>query len=131
MPANLQLVPERHERTRRRNVRNRLPMVHTFKGTERLDANFEEGTINIVEQHKANKGTEGLTGSGKRPIGDQIEFGLGRTIAIWSDVVANILNPVGEEFTLLQLEGDTAVLHKDRRTYTLEVRQKSFQRRRP
>ena len=56
-------------------------------GMERPDANFEEGTIDIVERHKADKATKGLTGSGKRPIGDQIEFGLGRTIAIWSDVM--------------------------------------------
>jgi hypothetical protein len=95
-------------------------VVCTFKGTERLDANFEEGTINIVERHKANKGTEGLTGSGKRPIGDQIEFGLGRAIAIRSDVVT---------FTFLQLEGDT-VLQNDR-TYTLKIRQKSFKERQP
>ena len=62
-----------------------------------------------------------MTGSGKWPIGDQIEFGLGRAVAVRSDVVADILNPVGEEFTFLQLESDT-VLHKDR-TYTLEIRQ--------
>jgi hypothetical protein len=107
-------------------------MVCTFKGAERLDANFKEGTINIVERHKADKGTEGLTGIGKRPIGDQIESGLGRAIAVRSDVVADILNPVGEEFTFLQLEGDTGdtVLHKDRK-YKLELRQKSVQRRRP
>ena len=100
-----------------------------LRDKRQLDANFKEGTINIVEQHKANKGTEGLTGSGKRPIGDQIEFGLGRAIAIRSDVVADILNPVGEEFTFLQLESDT-VLHKDR-TYTFKIRQKSVKRRRP
>ena len=70
-----------------------------------------------------------MTGSGKWPIGDQIEFGLGRAVAVRSDVVADILNPVGEEFTFLQLESDT-VLHKDR-TYTLEIRQKSVKRRRP
>jgi hypothetical protein len=104
-------------------------MVCTFKGTERLDTNFKEGTINIVERHKADKGTEGWTGSRKRPIGDQIEPALGRTIAVRIDVVADILNPVGEEFTFLQLKGgpDT-VLHKGR-TYTFEIRQKSVQRR--
>jgi hypothetical protein len=69
-------------------------MVCTFKGTELLDANFKEGTINIVERHKADNGTEGLTGSGKRPIGDQIEYGHGRAIAVWCDVVADILDPV-------------------------------------
>ena len=46
-------------------------MMLTFEGTERLDSNLEERTIDIVERHKTNKGTKGLTGSGKRPIGDQ------------------------------------------------------------
>ena len=91
--------------------------------------NLEERAVDIVEEHKAHKGTERLTGSRERPIGDQIEFGLGRTVAIRSDVVADILNPVCEKFTLLQLESDT-VLHKDRAN-ALEVRQESVQRRGP
>ena len=72
-------------------------MVCTFEGAERLNANLEErAPIDIVEgRHKANKGTERLTDSRERPIGDQIEFGLGRTVAVRSDVVANILDPVG------------------------------------
>jgi hypothetical protein len=70
-----------------------------------------------------------LTGSGKWPIGDQIEFGLGRTVAVRSDVVADILYPVGDKCTLLQLKSDT-VLHKDRAN-AVEVCQESVQRRGP
>ena len=104
-------------------------MVRTFEGAEWLNVNLEERAVDIVEEHKAHKGTERLTGSRERPIGDQIEFGLGRTVAIRSDVVADILNPVCEKFTLLQLESDT-VLHKDRAN-AVEVCQESVQRRRP
>ena len=103
-------------------------MVHMFERAERLNANLEERAIDIVEGHKANKGTERLTGSRERPISDQIEFGLGRTVAIRSDVVADILDPVCEKFTLLQLKSDT-VLHKDRAN-AFEARQEmSVQRR--
>jgi hypothetical protein len=100
-----------------------------FEGAERLNANLEERAIDVVEGHKANKGTERLTSSRERgPISDQIEFGLGRTVAIRSDVVADILlDPVGEKFTLLQLKSDT-VLHKDRAN-AFEVCQESVQRR--
>jgi hypothetical protein len=63
-------------------------MVRTFERAERLNANLEERAIDIVEEHKANKGTERLTGSRVRSrISDQIEFGLGRTVANRSDVV--------------------------------------------
>ena len=88
-------------------------MMLAFEGMERLDSNLEQRTIVIAEQHKADKATERLTRSGKRPISDQIEFGFGRIVAGWDDVVANILNPVCEKFTLLQLESDM-VLHKDK-----------------
>ena len=104
-------------------------MTLAFKGTEGLDANLEERAIDIVEQHKVNKGTKRLASSRKRPIGDQIEFGFSRTAAIRSDVVANILDPVCEKFTFFQLESGT-VLHKDR-AHTFEVHQKSVQRRGP
>ena len=43
--------------------------------------------------------------------------------------MTDILNPVCEKFTLLQLESDT-VFRKDRAN-TFEVHQKSFQRRGP
>ena len=102
-------------------------MVRTLERAERLNVNLEERAIDVVEGHKADKGTERLTGSKERSISDQIEFGLGRTVAVRSDVVADILDPVGEKITLLQLESDT-VLHKDRAN-TFEVCQKSVQRR--
>jgi hypothetical protein len=57
-------------------------MVHMFERAERLNANLEERAIDIVEGHKANKGTERLTGSRERPISDQIQFELGRTVAV-------------------------------------------------
>jgi hypothetical protein len=80
--ADLQLVPKRHKQTRPRDIRNRLPMVRTLERAERLHANLEERAIYVVERHKANKGTERLTSSRERPISDQIEFGLGRTVAL-------------------------------------------------
>ena len=104
-------------------------MVRTLERGERLNANLEERAIDVVEGHKADKGTKRLTGSRERPISDQIEFGLGRTVAVRSDVVADILDPVGEKFTILQLKSDT-VLHKDRAN-AVEVCQESVQRRRP
>ena len=130
--ADLQLVPKRHEQTRPRDIRNRLPMVHTLEGVERLITRISKKgqPIDVVEGHMADKGTERLTGSRERPISDQIEFGLGRIVAVQSDVVADMLDPVCEKFTLLRLESDT-VLHKDRGANTFEVCQESVQRRGP
>jgi hypothetical protein len=45
-----------------------------------------------------------LTVCGQRPIGDQIELGFSGTIAVGSNVMANMFNSIGEEFALLQLE---------------------------
>ena len=80
--ADLQLVSKRHERTRPRDIRNRLPMVRTLERGERLNANLEERAIDVVEGHKADKGTKRLTGSRERPISDQIEFGLDRPVPL-------------------------------------------------
>ncbi len=53
-----------------------------------------------------------MTVSREWPIGNQVKFRLGRAIAIWGDVVAYILDAVGEEFTFLELEGYT-VFHEN------------------
>ena len=53
-----------------------------------------------------------MTVSREWPIGNQVKFRLGRAIAIWGDVVAYILDAVGEEFTFLELESHT-VFHED------------------
>ena len=106
-------------------------MVRMLERAERLNANLEErATEDVVEGHKADTGTERLTSSRERPISDQIEFGLGRTVAVRSDVVADILDPVGEKFTLLQLESDT-VLHKDGANAVEVCQETSAQRRGP
>ena len=86
--ADLQLVSKRHEQTRPRDVRNILLMVRTLERAERLNANLEERALDVVDGHKVDKVTERLTGSRERPISDLIEFGLPRTVAIRSDVVA-------------------------------------------
>jgi len=50
---------------------------------------------------------------------------LGRTVAIRSDVVADILNPVGEKFTLLQLKSDTVYFIKTEQTHSKYARRVS------
>jgi hypothetical protein len=51
-----------------------------------------------------------LTSSWKWPVGDEIEFGLGWTVAVRSDVVTDVFDAIGEERTFLELESDTVFL---------------------
>ena len=43
------------------------------------------------------------------PVVDEVEFGLGRAVTIGRDIVAHVFDSVAEEFTLLQLKGNTVL----------------------
>jgi hypothetical protein len=81
-------------------------VVLALEGTQRLHADFEERAVYIIEGEQTNERTKGLTVLREGPIRNQIEFGLSGTIAIRSDVMANIFDAVGEELAFLQLESD-------------------------
>ncbi len=87
-------------------------MMLAFKEAQRLDSNFEERAINVVESEETDEGCQRRTSTGKRPIGNQIKFGLSRAIAIRSDVMANMLYAIREKLALLQLKGNT-ILQKN------------------
>ena len=110
--GKLQFIPEASERRRPHSRRNGLAMMLAFESAKRLDTDLEEGAIYIVEGEEADEGTQRLAVDGERPIVDEIELGFGRTIAVRGDIVADILNSVSEEFTLLQLESDS-IFHED------------------
>jgi hypothetical protein len=81
-------------------------VVLALEGTQRLHADFEERAVYIIEGEQTNERTKGLTVLREGPIRNQIEFGLSGTIAIRSDVMANIFDAVGEELAFFQLESD-------------------------
>jgi hypothetical protein len=108
--GKFQLIPQMDKRMRPSSNGNRLAVVLSFQGTKRLDANLKEGAVNIVERQETDKGGKGLAVNRKRPVGDQIKLGVGRTIAVRGDVVTDILNSVSEKFTLLQLKRHTILL---------------------
>ncbi len=66
----------------------------------------------VVEGEETDDGGQRRTSARDRPVIDQIELGLSRAIAIRSDVVANMLDAVGEKLALLQLKSN-AILQKD------------------
>ena len=86
-------------------------MMLAFEGTKRLDSDFEKGAVNVIEGEEADEGTERRAVRRKRPIGDQIKLGFGGTVAVRSDVMANVFNTVGEELAFLELKSNT-VLHE-------------------
>jgi hypothetical protein len=87
-------------------------MMLALKATEGLDTDFKEGTADVVEGEQTDEGAQGLSIGRKGPVSDQLKLGFGGTVASGSDVVANMLNAVGEELALLQLESDS-VLHEN------------------
>ena len=87
-------------------------MVLTLEGSERFDTNLEERAINIVEGEKADERSEGLTVGRDGPISYQIKLGFGWAVAIRGDVVADVLNAVGQKLAFLELESDS-ILHED------------------
>jgi hypothetical protein len=52
--------------------------------TERFEFNFQPWAILVVKIAELNEGMESLAGGWEGPIGDHVEFGLGRTIAVAS-----------------------------------------------
>jgi hypothetical protein len=110
--ANLEFSPKRREWWSPHNNRNRLAMVLAFNEAQRLDSDFEEGAMDVAEGEETDEGGQRRTSARDRPVVDQIELGLSRAIAIRSNVVANMLNAVGEKLAFLQLKSDT-MLQKD------------------
>ncbi len=87
-------------------------MMLALKATEGLDTDLKEGTVDVVEGEQTDEGAQGLPIDRKGPVSDQIKLGFGGTVAIRSDVMADVFDAVGEELALLQLEGNS-VFHKD------------------
>jgi hypothetical protein len=79
-------------------------VVLALEGTQGLHADFEERAACIIKSEQTNERTKGLTVLREGPIRDQIEFGLSGTIAIRSDVMANMLDVVGEELAFFSAE---------------------------
>jgi hypothetical protein len=121
--GKLQFVPEMSEGRSPHIRRDGLAVVLAFKGTKRLDSDFEEGAVDVVEGKETDERTEGHTIRRKRPVVDEVELGLGRTVAIRSNVMADVFNPVSKEFALLQLESNT-IFHKHV-THTLKQTKES------
>jgi hypothetical protein len=92
--CKLQFVPEVGERLGPLGARNRFAVVLALEGAKRLDTNFKVWAIDVVEGEEADERTQGLAIDGQRPIVHQIELGLGGTVAIGSDIVANIFDAV-------------------------------------
>jgi hypothetical protein len=103
--------------------RDGLAVVLAFKGTERLDSNFEEGAVDVVEGKETDERAKGHTIRRKRPVVDKVELGFGRTVAVRGDVMSDILDAVSKEFTLFKLKSN-AILH-EHVANTLEQTKKS------
>jgi hypothetical protein len=110
--TDFQFVPKGSERWGPKGGRDRLAMMLAFEESQRLDTNFEEWAIYVVEGEEANEGCQRRAGTGKWPVSDQIKFRLSGTVAIGGDVMANILDAISEELALFQLEGNT-ILRED------------------
>jgi hypothetical protein len=89
--------------------RNGLPVVLALEGTQGLHADFEERAACIIKSEQTNERTKGLTVLREGPIRNQIEIGLSGTIAVRSDIMANILDAVGEELAFFQLKSNAVL----------------------
>jgi hypothetical protein len=69
-------------------------MVLTLEGTERLDANLEEGTVNIIEGEEADEGAQQGTVDRKGPICNKIKLRFRRTVAVRGDIMADVFYAV-------------------------------------
>jgi hypothetical protein len=92
--------------------RNGLAVMLAFEGAKRLGTDLKERTVDIVESEEADEGAEGHTIRRKWPIVDKVKLGFSGTVAIGSDVMANVLDAVCKELAFLELESNT-VFHKD------------------
>mgnify|MGYP002807135765 CR=1 FL=1 len=67
---------------------------------EWLDENFKPRAASVVKGEQTDTREQDSNSYIYRPISNDLQLGLGWTVAIWSDVVADIFNAVGEEFTI-------------------------------
>ena len=84
----------------------------TLESGEWFNANFEERAADIVESEEACERPEGHSIGRKRPISDKVEFRLGGTVAIGSNVMTDTFDAVSQKLAFLQLESD-AVFQED------------------
>ncbi len=83
-----------------------------FQYAEWFDADFKPWAVGIVKGEQPNKREQSSASGRNWPIVNELELGLGGTIAIGGEIVSNIFDAVGKKFTFFQLESD-AVFEED------------------
>jgi hypothetical protein len=87
-------------------------MMEALEKAEGLDADLEEGAVNVIESEETYKRKQRLTGCWDRPVPDEVEFGASRAVAVGGDIMPDIFDTVREEGAFFELESNP-VFEKD------------------
>ena len=82
-------------------------MEFADKGAKGADFEFEVWDKACVEVEEADKGMEGVTGSGNGPVSNGIVFRGGWAVAVGPEVVADPFDAIEEELAFLGVEGES------------------------
>jgi hypothetical protein len=86
--------------------RNGFAMMEALKQSEGLDADFEEGTVDVIKSEETYKRKQRLTGCWDGPVADEVEFGAGRAVAVGGYIMSDIFDAVCEEGAFFELESN-------------------------
>jgi hypothetical protein len=80
-------------------------MAELDKLPQRLELDFEPGTVFVIEVAELDERMQGLAGGWEWPIIDHVEFGLRGAVAVAGQIMANVFNTFLEEITFAQFQG--------------------------